>query len=130
MGLPDQIVSDNGSQFISETFRKFATANGFKHVTGAPYHTSSNGQAERLVPSFKKGVTADKSSTNLQHELDRFLLAYRSAPHVINEVSPAQLLLGRNFKTRLDVIKPNVTREVTKKLLQSSNSTLKSFDQN
>ena len=28
MGLPDQIVSDNGPQFTSETFRKFATTNG------------------------------------------------------------------------------------------------------
>ena len=36
LGLPDQIVSDNGPQFTSEAFRKFTTANGIKHVTGAP----------------------------------------------------------------------------------------------
>ena len=36
MGLPDQIMSDNGPQFTSETFWKFATANGFKPVAGAP----------------------------------------------------------------------------------------------
>jgi len=130
MGLPDQIVSDNGPQFTSETFRKFAAANGIKHVTGAPYHPSTNGQAERLVQSFKKGVKADKSSRTLQHKLDRFLLAYRSAPHAITELSPAQLLLGRNVKTRLDLIKPDVTRGVNKKLLQSNKSTLKSFDPN
>ena len=47
MGLPDQIVSDNGPQFTSDTFKKFATANGVKHVTGAPYHPSTEGQAER-----------------------------------------------------------------------------------
>ena len=128
MGLPDQIVSDNGSQFTSETFRKFVNANGIKHATGAPYHPSTNGQAERLVQSFKKAVKADKSGRTLQHKLDRFLLAYRSAPHATTELSPAQLLLGRNVKTRLDLIKPDIQREVNKKLLQPNNSTLKSFD--
>lgn len=127
MGLPDQLVSDNGPQFTSETFRKFASVNGFRHVTGAPYHPSTNGQAERLVQSFKKSVKADKSGRSLQHKLDRFLLAYRSAPHATTELSPAQLLLGRNVKTRLDLIKPDVRREVNKKLLQSNNSTLRSF---
>ena len=130
MGLPDQIVSDNGPQFTTETFRKFTTANGIKHVTGAPYHPSTNGQVERLVWSFKKGVKADKSSRTLQHKLDRFLLAYRSAPNAITELSPAQLPLGQNVNSRLDLIKPDVTREVNKKLLQSNNSTLKSFYQN
>ena len=79
-----------------------------------------------MVQSFKKGVKADKSSRTLQHKLDSFLLAYQSAPHAITELSPAQLLLGRNVKTRLDLIK----LDVNKKLLQSNNSTLKSFDQN
>ena len=129
-GLPDQIVSDNGPQFTSEAFRKFTSANGVKHAMGAPYHPSTNGQVERLVQSFKKGVKADKSGRTLQHKLDRFLLAYRSAPHATTGFSPAQLLLGRNVKTRLDLIKPDVKREVDKKLLQSNSSTLKSFDPN
>ena len=42
MGIPHQIVSDNGPQFTSEVFRRFAKAKGIKHVTGAPYHPSTN----------------------------------------------------------------------------------------
>ena len=122
LGLPDQIVSDNGPQFTSEAFRKFTTANSIKHVTGVPYHPATK--------SFKKGVKANKSGRNLQHKLDRFLLAYRSAPHATTSLSPAQLLLGRNVKTRLDLIKAVVTREVNKKLLQSNSSNLKSFAHN
>ena len=30
LGLPDQIVSDNGPQFTLEAVRKFTTANGIK----------------------------------------------------------------------------------------------------
>ena len=127
MGLPDQIVSDNGPQFTSKTLRQFSFANGIKQVTGAPHHSSTNDQAEKLVQSFKKGITAEKSWRAFQQKFDRFLLTYRSVPHATTALSPAQLLLGRNIRKRLDLIKPDVTRGVDKKLLQSNNSTLKFF---
>ena len=98
-----------------------------KHVTGAPHHSSANDQAERLVQSFKRGIKANKSGRTFQHKLHRLLLTYRSAPHATTALSPAQLLLGRNVRTRLDLIKPDDTRGVDKKLLQSNNSTLKFF---
>ena len=62
MGLPEQIVSDNGPQFTAEVFKNFARVNGIRHITGAPYHPATNGLAERLVQSFKHAVKADKSN--------------------------------------------------------------------
>lgn len=91
MGLTDHIAAANGPQFTLENVRKFATANGFKHATGAPNHPSTNGQAERLIQSFKKA--AGKSGRTLQ-QLDRFVLVCRSVPHVATELSLAQLLLA------------------------------------
>ena len=124
MGLPEQIVSDNGSQFTSGTFKKFADENGIRHVRGAPYHPSTNGLAERSVQSFKHALKADKSDRSMQHKLDRFLLAYRTAPHATTEVSPAELLFGRNLRTRLDLLMPNVKRKVDGKLLQDESKQL------
>ena len=89
LGLPDQIVFDNEPQFTSEAFRKFATANDIKHVTGAPHHPATNGQAETLVQSFNKGVEADKSGRTVQHKLDRFLLALCSACNHLPQPSAA-----------------------------------------
>lgn len=37
-GLPNTIVSDNGTQFTSIEFVNFCTNNGLIHVTTAPYH--------------------------------------------------------------------------------------------
>ena len=48
-GLPEQIVSDNGPQFVCDEFANFVKLNGIKHIHCAPYHPSSNGAAERFV---------------------------------------------------------------------------------
>jgi len=47
-GLPEQVVSDNGPQFVSEEFAVFMKMNGVKHIRSAPYHPSTNGLVERL----------------------------------------------------------------------------------
>ena len=117
MGFPEQMVTDNGPQFTSHVFKKFTSMNGVRHVTGAPYHPSTNGMAERLVQSFKHAVKADKSNRTLEHKIDRFLLAYRTAPHATTGISPAQLIFQRNPRTRLDLIKPDLKRDVDSKLL-------------
>ena len=36
-GLPQQLVSDNGPQFISDEFATFMKSNGIKHIRCAPY---------------------------------------------------------------------------------------------
>ena len=51
-GLPEMIVSDNAASFTSAQFAEFCDNNGIHHVTSAPYHTASNGLAERAVQSL------------------------------------------------------------------------------
>lgn len=51
--LPEMIVSDNGTCFVSAEFKDFMSKNGIEHITSAPYHPSSDGCAERAVQTFK-----------------------------------------------------------------------------
>lgn len=51
-GLPEQMVSDNGPQFVSDEFERFTKENGIKHVKCAPYHPASNGAVERFNQTF------------------------------------------------------------------------------
>jgi hypothetical protein len=54
LGLPSCVVSDNGPQFTSEEFAEFVKRNGIRHVTSAPFHPATNGQAERFVQVLKR----------------------------------------------------------------------------
>ena len=48
-GMPDCIVSDNGTSFTSVTFQDFVKMNEIKHYRCAPFKPASNSQAERDV---------------------------------------------------------------------------------
>lgn len=53
-GLPDTIVSHNGTQFTSNDFQNFCKYYAFEHITKPPYHSRSIGQAERFADTFKR----------------------------------------------------------------------------
>ena len=111
-GLPEQLVSDNGPQFVSAEFASFMKMNGIKHIRCSPYHPSSNGAAERFVQTFKRAMKAGLESTPSQEQrLANFLLTYRSMPHATTNQAPSQLFMGRGLRTRLD-LRPDCNRRV------------------
>ena len=55
-GIPEIIVSDNGTCFTSSEFKSFMLNNKIRHITSAPYHPSTNGAAEKTVQTFKTAM--------------------------------------------------------------------------
>ena len=97
-GLPEQIVSDNGPQFVSEEFATFTKENSVKHIKSAPYHPSTNGAVERLVQTFKKSMKASQYvGRSHSQRLASFLLTYRSTPHSTTHETPSDLFLKRKL---------------------------------
>ena len=112
-GLPEQLVSDNGPQFVSEEFRAFLKGNGVKHIHCFPYHPSSNGAVERFVQTFKKAMQGQKTeSQSFQQQLMSFLLTYRIIPHTTTNVTLCSLFLKREVRTRFDLMRPDINRKV------------------
>ena len=111
--MPVHCDSDNGPQFRSEEFTLFFKINGVEHVRVAPYHAASNGLAECMVQSFKNHMKACKGSKlSIQQRIENFLLTYRSTKHPTTGRTAASLFLGRELRTRLSLLHPNVGEKV------------------
>ena len=129
--IPQKVVTDNGPSFTSSEFRDFMSRNGIKHVTSAPYHPASNGLAERAVQSFKLGIKRITEGS-LQDRLSKFLFTYRITPHSTTGVAPAELLMGRRLRSRLDLLYPDLqtcveTQQLKQKQQHDSTKPLRSF---
>jgi len=128
-GVPVTIVSDNGRQFVSAEFKSFLQTSGIKyHKLTAPYHPSTNGQAERYVQTVKNALNGMSTTQgSVQHNLNQFLQQYRKAPHAATGQPPAQLFLGRNIRTRLDLVRPDDVFTRMKEKQQQFNPSFRSF---
>lgn len=95
-GIPSTVRSDNGPQFSSDLFSRFARKWTFEHITSSPRFPQSNGEAERAVRTVKR---------LLQKESDPYLalMTYRATP-LSNGHSPAELLMGRRLRTTVPII--------------------------
>jgi len=95
-GIPDIVVSDNGTHFSGSAFQTFADAYKFSHVTCSPKHSQGNGEVERAIQTLKNILKkSDDPALGV--------LAYRTAP-LHNGLSPSQLLMGRQLRSCLPVI--------------------------
>ena len=99
-GIPDTLVTDNGPQFASDEFAKFAKVRSFEHVTSSPRYPQSNGKAENAVKTVKRLFTKSKASGGSECLA---LLDWRNTPTEGVGTSPAQRLMGRRCKTLLPV---------------------------
>ena len=108
-GIPDVVMSDNGPQFSSERFAKFAETWEFQHDTSSPGHSQSNGKAESAVKTATKLMKRAELSKS---EIYLSFLDHRNTPND-SGYSPAQCLMNRRTKTLLPVtsnlLKPEIS---------------------
>ena len=101
-GLPLLIQTDNASIFQSQHFRNFMKETGIYHRRVSPYWNPAQGQVERENRSILKRIKiAQTEKLDWKSELDHYLLMYRSSPHSVTGVSPAEGLYRRNIRTKL-----------------------------
>ena len=111
LGLPEQLETNNGPSLISEEFQQFMRTEYMHHITTSPYHLSLNGLAERAVQTFKSGMKKLTEGT-LETRVTRFLFHYRTTPHTTTGQSRAELMLGRQLRTHLDLLNPDIGKSV------------------
>lgn len=81
-GVPRALVSDNAAEFADQELCAWLERIGCQPVKAPLYHPQSNGAAERMVQTIKRGLKAFcKQRSSFDAYLARLLLSYRSVPH-------------------------------------------------
>ena len=95
-GVPKEIVTDNGSQFISYDFKNFCDKYAIKLSFSTPRYPQANGQAEStnktIVNTLKKRLEAEKSQW--AEKLPEILWSYRTTPRRSTGETPFSLVYG------------------------------------
>ncbi|UYV63411.1 K02A2.6-like [Cordylochernes scorpioides] len=108
-GFPREIVTDNGTPFISEEFEDFLGSNGIKHIRTANYHPACNGEVENFNKTLQSTVlTAHLQHTEVKRTIQLFLREYRSTPHTVTKQTPSAVLHGRTLRTLVHVFDEEV----------------------
>ena len=93
-----KILSDNGTEFKNQLFKKIAKELGMKHkIYTAPYHPSSNGHIEGFH-NFLKACIAKHVSSQLEwtNVIPLACAAYNFLPNEHSKESPFFLMFGRD----------------------------------
>ncbi|POM64365.1 Hypothetical protein PHPALM_20113 [Phytophthora palmivora] len=112
-GVPEGLLSDQGSNFISESARSFFETLGIKKLFGTVYHPQTQGLVERfngtLIGMLKMFLNESQDDWVLY--LPRVLFAYRSSYQEALKDSPFFSLYGRDPVLPLDLAFLNTNAE-------------------
>lgn len=117
-GLLEEVVADNGPQFIPNEFVRFLKLNGVKQI-GASLPPIIQSAAARTVQILKRvlkkqaeRVKKGGKQWSLKHQMANCLFQYRNIPHLITGVIPAELFLKCGPCTKFTILPPNLQEHV------------------
>nr|ABA95741.2 retrotransposon protein, putative, unclassified [Oryza sativa Japonica Group] len=99
-GVPNRIITDNGTQFTSELFGDYCEDMGIKLCFASPAHPRSNGQVERANAEILRGLKTKTFNILKKHgdswieELPAVLWANRTTPSRATGETPFFLVYG------------------------------------
>ena len=113
IGVPQEILSDRGSQFTSGLFREVTKLLSMRQLFTTPYHPAANGLVERFNGTLKmmlRRMCAEKPK-DWDRYVGALLFAYREAPQASLGFSPFELIYGRRVRGPLTLLKEIWTGE-------------------
>jgi len=99
-GFPDKILSDQGTEFMSELVQHFVHQFDITQIRCSPYHPETNGSCKRFHRTLKSMIRAmvDDFSESRCECLPWTLFAYRKVPVETLGFSPFELMHGYSVR--------------------------------
>ena len=106
-GIPREILSDQGSNFMSATIRHLCSLLHIKKLKTSPYHPQANGLVENFNGTLKKMLKcySDTEAKDWDKNIPYVLFAYREAKHETTGFSPFEMLYARHVRGPLSIVK-------------------------
>ena len=121
-----KLLSDNGSCYIANDFKKYTEENNIKHIRGRVRHPQTQCKIERYHRSMKNVIKLDvyHSPKELEAALKKFVHYYNYERYheSINNVTPAQKYYGKS--NRIIERRKKIKRETLKIRKQNYNNRL------
>ena len=94
LGIPNEILTDQGTNFMSSLMCQLCKLLDIKKLNTSPYHPQANGLVENFNGTLKKMLKcyAQEEPTDWDRQIPYVLFAYREAPHETTGYSPFELL--------------------------------------
>jgi hypothetical protein len=106
-GVPKELISDRGTEFLNELLEEFERTYRIKHIKTTAYHPQGNGQTERANQTVKNILAkTTKTYDTWDHYLDSALFAARTIRQNSTTYSPFELVYGRNPQREFNVSIP------------------------
>ncbi|OWZ11920.1 Retrotransposon Polyprotein [Phytophthora megakarya] len=114
-GVPEQLLSDRGTNFTPELARSLYQTLGIKKIFGAAYHPQTQGLVERFNGTLlgMLRLFVHETQTDWDVYLPRVLFVYRTSYHESLGDTPFFSLYGRDPKLTLDLAFLNTTKNWT-----------------
>ena len=97
LGVPEEILSDLGTQFLSDCMREVTRLLRIKQLTTTPYHPMCNGLTEKFNRTMKSMLKrlCSEQPRQWHRYINPLLFTYREVPQESTGFSPFELLYGR-----------------------------------
>ena len=122
VGVPDEMLTDCGSQFTSEIMKEVARLLSLQQLTTSAFHAQCNGLVERSHATLKQmlqRMCAERPKDWDRH-LPALLFAVREVPQESLGFSPFELLYRRNVRGPMAILRELWTDKVEDEEVRST----------
>lgn len=103
--VPLSARTDSDPQFVGNDFQESLKKHGVCWLSTTPMWPAENEKDERRNQSLVKSLKiAHMSGKGYKAQLRKFMLVYRSTPHTVTGVSPAELVMDCLMRTKLNCL--------------------------
>ena len=114
LGVPEEILSNQGTQFISDCMKEVCRLLDVTQSTITPYHPMCNGLVEKFNGTLKKMLKrlCNEKPKQWHRYINALLFAYREVPQDSTHFAPFELIYGRTVRGPIHILRELWTQDI------------------